>query len=214
MSTEDFETNTESMNAGRKRQFDEQEALDKAMRVFWESGYAGTSVSDLTVALGINKPSLYAAFGNKEQLFRSAVDHYMADYSAPLWQRLLEPADAPLAERIRAYLYSVVDLVSAKDSPQGCLFVKSSCESGSHAMSEDIANALLVQAKATEKHLTDFLKEERSRGNLSAGADTKQLARYLLSVMYGLGVLVKNGGTRRSLRSVADLAAAVIPVVD
>ena len=202
------------MSAGRRREFDKQEALDKAMRVFWESGYAGSSVSDLTTALGINKPSLYAAFGNKEQLFRSAVDHYMADYGAPLWQRLLEPADAPLAERIKAYLYGIADLVSAKDSPQGCLFVKSSCEAGSHAMPEDIANALLAQAKATEKRLTVFLTEERSRGNLAAGAETKQLARYLLSVMYGFGVLVKNGGTRRSLRSVADLAASVIPVVE
>lgn len=202
------------MNAGRKRGFDKQEALDKAMRVFWESGYAGTSVSDLTAALGINKPSLYAAFGNKEQLFRSAVVHYMADYGAPLWQRLLEPVDVPLAERIRAYLYGIADLVSAKDSPPGCLFVKSSCESGSHAMPEDITNALLVQAKATEKHLVGFLKDERSRGNLAAGTDTLQLARYLLSIMYGLGVLVKNGATRRSLRSVADLAVAAVPVVD
>ncbi len=202
------------MNAGRKRGFDKQEALDKAMRVFWESGYAGTSVSDLTAALGINKPSLYAAFGNKEQLFRSALDRYRADYGAPLWQRLLEPVDVPLAERIRAYLYGIADLVSAKDSPPGCLFVKSSCESGSHAMPEDITNALLVQAKATEKHLVGFLKDERSRGNLAAGADTLQLARYLLSIMYGLGVLAKNGATRRSLRSVADLAVAAVPVVD
>ena len=81
-------------------------------------------------------------------------------------------------------------------------------------MPEDIADALLVQAKATEKHLTDFLQDERSRGNLAAGTDTKQLAWYLMSIMYGLGVLVKNGGTRRSLRSVADLAVAVIPAVD
>jgi len=201
------------MNAGRKRRFDKQEALDKAMRVFWESGYSATSVSDLTAALGINKPSLYSAFGNKEQLFRSAVDHYMTDYGAPLWQKLLEPSDAPLAGRLKAYLYGIVDLVSSKDSPQGCLFVKSTCESGKGAMPEDITHALVDQAKATEAHLVRFLQDEQSKGTLAVDADVKHLAKYVMSVMYGLGVLVKSGSTPRSLRSVADLAIVAVPVV-
>jgi AcrR family transcriptional regulator len=200
------------MNAGRKREFDKQEALDKAMRVFWENGYSGTSVNDLTAALGINKPSLYSAFGNKEQLFRSAVDHYLADYGAPLRQKLLEPADAPLAERLRAYLYGIVDLVSSRGSPKGCLFVQSTCESGSRAIPEDITDALIEQARSTEAKLASFLQAEQSKGNLATEADVKLLAKYLMSVMYGLGVLVKNGSTRGSLRSVADLAIAAVPV--
>ena len=200
------------MNAGRRREFDKQEALDKAMRVFWENGYGGTSVSHLTAALGINKPSLYSAFGNKEQLFRSAVDHYLADYGAPLWQRLLEPSDAQLAERLMAYLYGIVDLVSSRDSPQGCLFVKSTCESGSQAIPKDISDALVEQAKSTEVELVGFLRTEQSKGNLATEVDTKHLAKYIMSVMYGLGVLAKNGSTPRSLRSVADLAIAAVPV--
>jgi AcrR family transcriptional regulator len=64
------------MTAGRRRSFDEAQALETAMRVFWRRGYQGTSLSDLTAALGINKPSLYAAFGNKEQLFARALAHY------------------------------------------------------------------------------------------------------------------------------------------
>jgi AcrR family transcriptional regulator len=200
------------MNAGRRREFDKQEALDKAMRVFWENGYSGTSVSHLTAALGINKPSLYSAFGNKEQLFRSAVEHYLADYGAPLWQKLLEPCDAPLAERLMAYLYGIVDLVSSRDSPQGCLLVKSTCESGSLAIPKDISDALIEQAKATEAELVSFLQTEQSKGNLATQADMKHLAKYIMSVMYGLGVLAKNGSTPRSLRSVADLAIAAVPV--
>lgn len=202
------------MGAGRKREFDEQEALEKAMRVFWENGYNGTSVNDLTAALGINKPSLYAAFGNKEQLFRSAVDRYLADYVAPLRQKLLEPPDAPLAERLRAYLYGIADLVSSRGSPQGCLLVKSAYESGSQAIPKDITDALLGQVRINEVQLVSFLQAEQTKGNLATGADLKTLARYLLSVMYGLGVLAKNGSTRKALRSVAGLVSAAIPVIE
>ena len=200
------------MTTGRRRGFDKQQALDQAMRVFWESGYCGTSVNDLSAALGINKPSLYAAFGNKEQLFRSALDHYLTDYGAPIWQRLLEPPDAPLAERLSAYVQGMLDLVSSKDAPPGCLFVKSACESGSHAIPGEIADALREQAKIAESRLVDFLRDEQSGGALAAEADVRQLARYLLSVMYGLAVLVQAGNTRRSLRAVADLAVAAVPV--
>ena len=121
------------MSAGRKRAFDKAEALDKAMRFFWDNGYSGTSVNDLSAALGINKPSLYAAFGNKERLFATALEHYMTQYGAPLMERLAQPEEAPLAERMRSYLLGIVNLVSDTESPKGCLFVKSNCESGSAA---------------------------------------------------------------------------------
>ncbi len=80
------------MSAGRKRTFDEEQALEAAMRVFWQKGYVGTSLSDLTAALGINKPSLYAAFGNKEQLFASALARYGSRYGLPHAEHLLEPS--------------------------------------------------------------------------------------------------------------------------
>ncbi len=200
------------MNAGRKREFDRQQALDQATRVFWASGYSGTSVNDLSAALGINKPSLYAAFGNKEQLFRSALNHYLTDYGAPIWQRLIEPPDAPLAVRLRAYLRGILDLVSSSDAPPGCLFVNSACESGSHAMPGEIAAALREHARVAEARLVGFLRDEQSSGELAAEADVQRLARYLLSVMYGLAVLVQAGNTGRSLQAVADLAVDAVPV--
>lgn len=199
------------MNQGRKREFDEQDALDNAMRVFWTNGYAGTSMSDLTEAMGINKPSLYAAFGNKEQLFKAAVQHYMKDYGAPQWQKLLEPADAPLPERIRRYLYAIVDLVSDPRSPRGCLFVKSACESGSEALPGDITTLLNSMGKENEAALVAFLDKEKLEGNLPAETDVKRLATYLLSVMYGMGVLVKNGNSRRALKAAVDVAVEVVP---
>ncbi len=198
------------MRAGRKRAFDKQVALDKAMRVFWASGYSGTSLSDLTTALGINKPSLYAAFGNKEQLFKASVDHYMKSYGAPHWQKLVEPAEAPIQERLKAYLYGIVDLVSDPALPQGCLFVKSTCESGGQAMPEDITASLNGLGKEHETALVAFFKKEKLDGNLPKKADIKQLATYVMSVMYGIGVLAKNGNSQKSLKSVAQIAVQVI----
>ena len=198
------------MSAGRKRAFDKQEALDEAMRVFWANGYSGTSVNELTSALGINKPSLYAAFGNKEQLFKASLKHYMQVYGAPNWQKLIEPATAPLPKRLKAYLYGIIDLVSDPTSPKGCLFVKSICESGSQAMKEDITSVLNDIEQESEQTLVAFLEQEKLSGHLPRTADIKQLATYLMSVMFGIGVLAKNGHAKKSLRSAARLAIQLI----
>ncbi len=198
------------MTAGRKRAFDKQEALDEAMRVFWAKGYSGTSVSELTSALGINKPSLYAAFGNKEQLFKASLEHYMRVYGAPNWQKLFEPIDAPLQERLKAYLYGIIDLVSDPDLPKGCLFVKSTCESGSQAMQKNITAVLNGIGQESEKTLVALFNKEKLSGNLPKTANVKQLATYLMSVMYGIGVLAKNGHSKKSLRSAAQLAIQVV----
>jgi len=195
------------MNAGRKRAFDKQQALDKATRLFWSSGYSGTSLSDLTAALGINKPSLYSAFGNKEQLFKASVEHYRECYGAPHWQKLFEPEQAPLEARVKAYLYAIVDLVSNPALPGGCLFVKSACESGSQAIPEDITAVLKGMGQQNEQALSAFFRDERSKGQLPADADAEKLASYLTAVMYGIGVLAKNGNSQASLRAVADVAA-------
>lgn len=199
------------MAAGRKRGFDKAEALDKAMRAFWASGYAGTSIRDLTAALGINKPSLYAAFGNKEQLFNAAIEHYMAHYGAPKWSELTEPADAPLETRLRAYLYSIIDLITGTESPPGCLFVKSSCESGSASMPDDITTALQEMGHASEEALIRFLNAEKRRGGLSKDARAKEIADYILSVMYGLSVLAKRKKSKRELRAIVDTALHAVP---
>lgn len=199
------------MTAGRKRAFDEAEALDQAMRVFWRNGYAGTSMSDLTSALGINKPSLYAAFGNKEQLFAAALEHYMSQYGAPLLERLTRPADAPLRKRLRAYLLGVVELVSDKTSPQGCFFVKSSCESGGTAMPEEISTALQEMGLANEQALTDLLEAERQRGQLPPDTDPGRIAGYVLSVMYGLAVQARRGTPRAELEAIVDVSLTALP---
>ena len=201
----------ETVSAGRKRAFDKAEALDKAMRVFWNNGYSGTSLKDLTEALGINKPSLYAAFGNKEQLFAKALEHYLSGYGAPLLDLLTHPEDAPFGERLRAYLRGIVGLVTESESPQGCLYVKSCCESGGAAMPEDMSASLQGMGLATEQALIERLVSEQERGQLSPQADPKEIAGYLLSLMYGLTVLARRGNPRKELEAIVDFSIAAFP---
>lgn len=198
------------MTAGRKRAFDKAEALDKAMRVFWSNGYSGTSMSDLTSALGINKPSLYAAFGNKEQLFVAALEHYISHYGTPLLDHLTQPEEAPLPERLRAYFLGIIDLVSDSKTPKGCLFVKSSCESGGAAVPEEVSGSLQEMGLGNEQFLTDFLKAEQRRGQLPPGTRPKEMAGYLLSLMYGLSVLARRGKPRKELKAVVEVAIQIL----
>lgn len=199
-----------AMKVGRKRAFDKEQALDKAMRLFWKNGYSGTSLSDLTTALGINRPSLYAAFGNKEQLFAAALDRYLEHYGGPLHKRLTEPADALLRDRLRAYLLGVVDFVSGRRSPKGCLFVNSSCESAGAAVPQEIAASLRDRGLADEQTLIKLFKVEQRDGRLAPDANPQDIADYLQSVMYGLSVLARRGKPRAELQAVVEFSVEAL----
>ena len=102
------------MGAGRQREFDKRVALDAAMKVFWANGYSGTSLSDLTDVMGINKPSLYAAFGNKEALFISALDHYTGEHGAPHNQEL-HKSNKNLRSRLRVYTVYALERFACRE---------------------------------------------------------------------------------------------------
>lgn len=201
------------MTAGRKRAFDKQEALDKAMHVFWENGYAATSLSQLTAALGINKPSLYAAFGNKEELFASAMDHYMERYASPVLRHLTHPDDAPLDSRLKAYLEGIVDMVTDCDSPAGCMFVKTNCESSGVGTPAEIRRELDDMGLATDSAISAVLEAERVRGNLPSDTSIPTLTAFVLSIAYGLSVLAQRGKTRDELSRVIDMAIDSAPLL-
>ena len=202
------------MNAGRKRSFNKEEALDKAMRVFWENGYAGTSITQLTSALGINKPSLYAAFGNKEQLFSTAMEHYIDQYAAQNLDRLTNPQDAPLKQRILAYLTGIIDLICDCDSPKGCMYVKSSCESGSAAIPSEIESSLQGMGRANEMVLSNTLETAKLHGGIPEDVNVQDITGCILSVSYGLSVLANRGKTREELIAVAEMAVSTLPIND
>ncbi|GAD89633.1 putative TetR family transcriptional regulator [Vibrio halioticoli NBRC 102217] len=194
--------------AGRKRSFDRDIALDKAMRIFWNNGYAATSVANLTSELGINTPSLYAAFGNKEQLFKEVVAHYIKQYSEPCYRHITEPSDAHFIERLRACFYELIQKFSDADTPLGCLLVKSVNEYDSVAFPEE-ATVYIKQFGLKTKNLLTTLIE--SEGVITETATAELQAKYLLSVVYGLSTQVRAGESQQVAESVMDYAINTIP---
>jgi AcrR family transcriptional regulator len=185
------------MAAGRPRAFDKEKALEAAMHVFWRNGYAGTSMADLTGAMAINKPSLYAAFGNKEQLFVAAVEQYTRLIS-PSLDYLYAP-DQPLDERIYAHLKSVSQRLCHPDLPQGCLLANSTCEAGGEGVSPAGRSLVAHINDETQQHLTEFFAQEQANGTISHQRSPEALALYLMSINSGMAVLARNGATQSQL---------------
>lgn len=191
---------------GRPRSFDTEEALERAMQVFWEKGYEGTSLSDLTKAMGINRPSLYAAFGDKESLFRKALERYMEGPAASAFQALQEPVGR---KAIEGLLLGVAAFLTEKDHARGCLGVQAglSCES----LSAPIREVLAGQQKQSEMLIAQRLKKAKQAGELPADADPAAMARYFVTVLQGMAVQSSRGATRPQLKQVAKLAMAIWP---
>lgn len=195
------------MAAGRPRAFDKEKALEAAMHVFWRNGYVGTSMTDLTDAMAINKPSLYAAFGNKEQLFVTATEQYMREYAAPCLDCLYTP-EQPLSERIDAYLKSVSQRVCHPDLPQGCLLVNSTCESGDGGISPAGRSLVAHISEKTQQQMTAFFAEEQAKGAISRQRSPEALALTLMSITSGLAVLARSGATLSQLEEMIEHVVA------
>jgi AcrR family transcriptional regulator len=191
---------------GRPREFDVEKALDRALEVFWRKGYEGASLPDLTEAMGINRPSLYAAFGNKEELFRRALDRYAEGPAAYAQQALDEPTARAAAVRL---LRGTADLLTDPLHPRGCLFVQGALACGEAA--ESVRRELVARRVAAETAIRRRLERARAEGDLPAGADPADLARYLATVMRGMAVTAASGAGRKELRRVAEMALRIWP---
>jgi AcrR family transcriptional regulator len=191
---------------GRPRAFDVDKALDRALEVFWRKGYEGASLPDLTRAMGINRPSLYAAFGNKEALFRKALDRYDEGPAAYVREALDEPTARAVAERL---LGGALDLLSDRRNPRGCLMVHGALACGKAA--ESVRKELAARRAAVEVALRRRFERARAEGDLPADADPADLARYLATVLRGMAVQAASGAGREEMRRVADLALRVWP---
>lgn len=196
------------MAAGRPRAFDKEEALEAAMLVFWRNGYAGASMADLTHAMGINKPSLYAAYGNKEQLFVAATEQYVRLIS-PSFDYLYAP-DQPLDERIRAHLKSVSQRFCDPDLPRGCLLANSTCESAGDSISSAGSRLVSHINEETQQRLTEFFSQEEANGMVSRRSSPETLALYLMSVNSGMAILARSGATARQLDAIIEHVVTTI----
>lgn len=193
------------MGGGRQREFCEQEALKKAMHIFWEKGYVGTSLTDLTEGMGINKPSMYATFGNKEALFIKAVKAYVEQVARPK-MAALDDMSIPLKERLKAYLKGVVNNQYDCNNPSGCLLTFCSSEAGADSLPPEAQAMIESVNNNNASFLTSYLTECQERGELEPSINPKTLALYCLSMMNGCAVLAKGGQPQKAVMPMIDLA--------
>lgn len=193
------------MVAGRQRTFCKTQALENAMRVFWKKGYAGASLADLTAAMGINKPSLYSTYGNKEQLFIAAVEYYIQEHAQPLTNVLHQ--QGTLKERLSNYLLRVIDgqcrgesvQVCDGDVPNGCFISSTISESESDDFPEQAREVVYKMRDFSEHYLIDFLTNEQTMGNLATDVDVKSMAQYLVTMMHGTAAMARGGKSKDEL---------------
>ena len=186
---------------GRPREFDVEQALDQALEVFWRNGYEGASIAELTQAMGISPPSLYAAFGNKEGLFRKSLDRYI-EKRTNFWQ---EAAQAPTAlGMVERLLDGTVDFLSDECTPGGCLLVRGAMSCSEAA--DQIARDLTAKRAEGEALLRDRLADAHDKGELPPNLDPADTARYIMTVLEGMSVRAAGGAKREELRKIADMA--------
>jgi AcrR family transcriptional regulator len=196
-----------TLRMGRPRSFDLDKALDRALQVFWRKGYEGTPLSDLTKAMRINRPSLYAAFGDKEALFRKVLDRYVNGPAAYAQEALKEPNPRVAVERL---LRGAADLNTARGNPGGCLMVQGALACG--ATADSIRQALASCRAEGEAAIRRYFQSAKSKGRLSADADPADLARYIATIIYGIAVQAASGASRNQLQNVVDITLQNLPL--
>ncbi|MEG3143084.1 TetR/AcrR family transcriptional regulator [Sphingomonas sp. RT2P30] len=191
---------------GRPREFCLDAALAAALRVFWSKGYEGASMVDLTEAMGITKPSLYAAFGNKEALFRKALDLYEREKMAYVGQALDKPSAREVAEHL---LRGSVENQTSSCEPRGCLGVISSVACGSEA--ESIREEVLERGKVAKHALIDRMERAKVEGDLPDHVDVEALTGFLYALMQGMAVQAGAGANRAELDRLVDTSMMMWP---
>ncbi|MFE2849117.1 TetR/AcrR family transcriptional regulator [Streptomyces scopuliridis] len=186
---------------GRPRAFDAEAALEKALMVFWEQGYEGASLTDLTEAMGISRKSLYAAYGNKEDLFRKALQRYAEGPGAYVAKALQAPTAREVA---MAFLTGSVRANTLPGLPTGCLGVQGALATGETGRA---ARDTLAEWRAHgQALLSDRFRQAVQAGDLPAGADPEKIARYVMTIANGVAVQAAGGATCEDLQQVADAA--------
>jgi AcrR family transcriptional regulator len=189
---------------GRPRAFDPDVALDRAMHVFWSKGYEGASLSNLTRAMRINRPSLYAAFGNKQQLFRKALDRYVEGPLAFFGKALAAPKVRDVIEQI---FVSAARMSGNPDVPPGCLLVQGALAGGNPSARKEVA----ARRMAADVALRRRLERAKQEGDLPKNADPAELAHYVMTVVRGMAVQAVGGASSSQLRRVARIALRAWP---
>jgi AcrR family transcriptional regulator len=201
-----MEHDTATINRGRPREFCVDQALSAALIVFWRKGYEGASLSDLTEAMGVTRPSLYAAFGNKEALFRKALDLYEREKLAYVSCALEAPTARGVAERL---LNGALELQTTGANPRGCLRVISSVACGAEA--ESIKAEVVARRASSDAALIQRFAKAKADGDLPDHIDPAPLAQYLGAVLQGLSVKAGAGAKPEELQGLVETTLALWP---
>ncbi|WP_085808497.1 TetR/AcrR family transcriptional regulator [Sphingomonas sp. TZW2008] len=201
-----METTTAPSTKGRPREFCVDQALGKALAVFWAKGYEGASMADLTEAMGITKPSLYAAFGNKEALFHKALDLYEAEKLAYTREALQEPTARAVAEY---FMRGAIDAQMSKCDPKGCLGVISATACGAEA--ESIKADIITRRASSQAALVERFRQAKRDGDLPDHVDPENLTLYLYAILQGMAVQAGSGATRAELERVVETSLMMWP---
>lgn len=194
------------MSRGRPREFDRTEALNKAMKIFWQKGYTATSMNDLYEAMGIKSPSLYAAFGSKEDLYEEVLLHYEQSVAPVIWGHMsTEPSPR---QAVWLWLERSADILTQTDMPHGCMVTLSAVGSEGNDRLGEIVRRLRTSG-------IDLLKarllEAQQQGDLPASVDIDALTRLYISVQQGMSIQARDGAGRETLLSIARMAMIMWP---
>ncbi|HET9157256.1 MAG TPA: TetR/AcrR family transcriptional regulator [Myxococcaceae bacterium] len=186
----------------RPREFDMDEALDRATDLFWTRGYEGTSVQDLVDSLGVNRASLYGTFGDKAQLFAAVLERYGERVNGVVAETLAPPAAG--VDAVRAWFRALIETTTQPRGPRGCLLIGSV---GSATAPEPLREKVVAAVRATTDHLQQALERDPTiarRGNVRA------LARFFAAEGHGLAILARAGVRRQELEAAAEVALQVL----
>jgi AcrR family transcriptional regulator len=201
-------TNTDAIKRrGRPPAFNHEEALEKAMQTFWTFGYEGTSMGVLIEAMDMNKPSIYAAFGNKETLFNKVLDKYVSGPSAFVKEAISEPTSYLVT---KTFLTKAVALLTEHESPRGCMIVQGALSCGPEAkMIQKKLIAYRIHLEENFKKRFDLAKANR---DLPEDTNSTALAKYVATLHQGISVQASSGASRDALMDIIDIAMQNWPV--
>ncbi|HXM01582.1 MAG TPA: TetR/AcrR family transcriptional regulator [Chthoniobacterales bacterium] len=201
-------TNRQSHSGrGRPREFDQEKALDQALELFWRQGYEGTSIADLRKVIGITAPSLYAAFGSKEDLYRQVLEHYLAGLGRTLADALRKEANTYAA--VKRFLFESAQKFAGPKTPRGCLISCAipTCAPENRAVADVVAAKRITSVEILRSRFQQAVKN----GELPRDTDTEQLARFYGAVIQGMSIQALDGASVKALRGIAETALRAWP---